>query len=107
MLQIDMTRYTISFVDADTSGSPAVGMPDAIYAYPDQKTAKIPGVRPTKNWAFLSRMVHRTKSVEKLSTYQEEPITVERDTTLYAVWAHDKYYIHFDKNKPGNASYDS
>lgn len=102
---IDMTRYTISFVDSDTSGSPAVGMPDAIYAYPDQKTAKIPGVRPTKTGRFF-RGWSTEPNPSKSEYLPEEPITVERDTTLYAVWAYDKYYIHFDKNKPGNASYD-
>lgn len=102
---INMTRYTISFVDSDTSGSPAVGMPDAIYAYPDQKTAKIPGVRPTKTGRFF-RGWSKEPNPSKSEYLPEEPITVERDTTLYVVWAYDKYYIHFDKNKPGNASYD-
>lgn len=100
---IDMTRYTISFVDSDTSGSPAVGMPDAIYAYPDQKTAKIPGVRPTKTGRFF-RGWSTEPNPSKSEYLPEEPITVERDTTLYAVWAYKEYFIKFDKNKPGNAS---
>lgn len=99
---IDMTRYTISFVDEDTSG-PAKYMPDAIYAYPDQKTAKIPDNIPGKTGLFFRGWSIEPNS-SKVKYLPRNSITVEQDTTLYVVWAHNKYYIHFDKNKPGNAS---
>lgn len=100
---IDMTRYTISFVDEDTSG-PAKYMPDAIYAYPDQKTAKIPDNIPGKTGLFFRGWAIEPNS-SKVKYLPRNSITVEQDTTLYVVWAHNKYYIHFDKNKPGNASH--
>lgn len=100
---IDMTRYTISFVDEDTSG-PAKYMPDAIYAYPDQKTAKIPDNIPGKTGLFFRGWSIEPNS-SKVKYLPRNSITVEQDTTLYVVWAHNKYYIHFDKNKPGNASH--
>lgn len=100
---IDMTRYTISFVDEDTSGPAATNMPKPIYTYPDNKTAKIPWGGPIKD----GRVFLGWSSIPNSSQIDYDPgnwITAERDTTLYAVWAYKEYFIKFDKNKPGNAS---
>lgn len=100
---IDMTRYTISFVDADTSGPAATNMPKPIYTYPDNNTAKIPWGGPIKD----GRVFLGWSSIPNSSQIDYDPgnwITAERDTTLYAVWAYKEYFIKFDKNKPGNAS---
>ena len=100
---IDMTRYTISFVDEDTSGPAATNMPKPIYTYPDNNTAKIPWGGPIKD----GRVFLGWSSIPNSSQIDYDPgnwITAERDTTLYAVWAYREYFIKFDKNKPGNAS---
>lgn len=100
---INMTRYTISFVDEDTSGPAATNMPKPIYTYPDNKTAKIPWGGPIKD----GRVFLGWSSIPNSSQIDYDPgnwITAERDTTLYAVWAYKEYFIKFDKNKPGNAS---
>lgn len=101
---IDMTRYTISFVDSDTSGSAARNMPKPLYTYPDNKTAQIPWGGPIKDGrVFLGWSLIPNSS--QIDYDSGDRITAEQDTTLYAVWAYKKYYIHFDKNKPGNASH--
>lgn len=100
---IDMTRYTISFVDSDTSGSAARNMPKPLYTYPDNKTAQIPWGGPIKD----GRVFLGWSLIPNSSQIDYDPgnwITAERDTTLYAVWAYKEYFIKFDKNKPGNAS---
>lgn len=101
---LDTSRHKISFVDLNQEGE-ASNMPDPIYTYPDQATAKIPDQRPQKdNMIFLG-----WSKDQNSSTVDYEPgedVTATEDEQLYAVWAYATYTILFHSNKPGNASED-
>ena len=102
-IDLDMSRYEISFIDLDQSGK-AENMPGTMYAYSNDSEKKIPEMRPTKDGLTFVGWATEQGSTE-VKYKPGDSITVRQNMQLYAVWAYNKYSIKFDSNKPGNASH--
>lgn len=102
-IDLDMSRYEISFIDLDQSGK-AENMPGTMYAYSNDSEKKIPEMRPTKDGLTFVGWATEQGSTDVAYTPGDK-ITVDHNMQLYAVWAYNKYSIKFDSNKPGNASH--